>query len=312
MRANDKLHILLEYFHNRKNQLIDSYDTQLQELMQISQRQLSRELKSLSKNYSAIVEVKNGKKLAYKYVDKIDILNEMFKANHNNIDMLFQMAQEGMPELFEEMEKNTFKNDTPYLFNNQPLEDIQELQKNENFNLLKNSVIRRRYVDILMDTGEKFINAKPIKIIFSDGNWYIAFIYQNNLFVRRINFILKTKPSKKIDTFQPLSIQKYIYFLKTHFQNSMTLHDTKPKKAKLLAKPNIAKYFKANMKTFLKTQRFLKEHNDGSIEFEIKYTQELEILPLVQKWLPDITILEPQELKEAYIKKLKTALKFSI
>jgi len=58
------------------------------------------------------------------------------------------------------------------------------------------------------------------------------------------------------------------------------------------------------MKKFLPSQTFKKRLDDGSIIFTINYTQELEILPLIQKWLPDLIILKPQELKDAYIKKL--------
>ena len=63
------------------------------------------------------------------------------------------------------------------------------------------------------------------------------------------------------------------------------------------------------MKKFLKTQKFIKKEDDGSIVFSVEYTQELEILPFVQKWLPDMVILEPKELKETYVKKLQDGLK---
>ena len=36
--------------------------------------------------------------------------------------------------------------------------------------------------------------------------------------------------------------------------------------------------------------------------------EDLEILPFVQKWMPDIIIIEPSELKSAYIKKLQKAI----
>ena len=33
------------------------------------------------------------------------------------------------------------------------------------------------------------------------------------------------------------------------------------------------------------------------------------LLPLIQSWMPNITIIEPQELKDEYIKKLNEAIK---
>ena len=48
-----------------------------------------------------------------------------------------------------------------------------------------------------------------------------------------------------------------------------------------------------------------KRDKDGSVLFTLEYTQALEILPFVQKWLPDLVIVEPEELREAYIHKLR-------
>ncbi len=85
----------------------------------------------------------------------------------------------------------------------------------------------------------------------------------------------------------------------------MTLFDIKPKTATLKATVNIAHYFQEGMKEFFHTQEFKHNGKDGSVIFSIKYTQPLEILPFIQKWMPDLIILEPQELKDEYMKKLE-------
>ena len=59
----------------------------------------------------------------------------------------------------------------------------------------------------------------------------------------------------------------------------------------------IKKYFKKNMKKFFPSQKFIEENEDG-IVFEISYTQPLEILPFIKRWLPNMEIIEPKELKE--------------
>ena len=63
------------------------------------------------------------------------------------------------------------------------------------------------------------------------------------------------------------------------------------------------------MKKFLPSQKFIEELEDGSIVFTLEYTQALEILPLVQKWLPDLIILEPKELKDKYLHNINTLIK---
>ncbi len=87
----------------------------------------------------------------------------------------------------------------------------------------------------------------------------------------------------------------------------MTRFDQEPQKATLKASPAIARYFQPDMKKFFTSQQFLSEQEDGSVLFTLRYTQPLEILPFVQKWLPDLVILEPAELREAYRKKLQQA-----
>lgn len=97
-------------------------------------------------------------------------------------------------------------------------------------------------------------------------------------------------------------------FLEKQLQNSMTLYGKEKKRATLKATPCIARYFEKEMKVFLSTQKYKSTLEDGSVIFSVDYTQELEILPFIQKWLPDLVILEPQELKDAYTNKLQNTL----
>jgi len=90
----------------------------------------------------------------------------------------------------------------------------------------------------------------------------------------------------------------------------MTLFGVTPKTAKIKANPNIAKYFKKGMKKFLSSQKFEKELKDGSVIFSVTYTQELEVLPFIQRWLPDLIILSPEELKTTYKEKLKKMIEY--
>ena len=62
------------------------------------------------------------------------------------------------------------------------------------------------------------------------------------------------------------------------------------------------------MKKFFPSQKFISEDENGVI-FTINYTQPLEILPFIKRWLPSMEILEPQELKDELKKDLEIALK---
>lgn len=78
----------------------------------------------------------------------------------------------------------------------------------------------------------------------------------------------------------------------------MTLFGEKKQTAHLLASVKVAKYFGEDMKKLLTSQQFVNKRDDGSVEFTLDYTQSLELLPLIKRWLPDLKILSPKSLEE--------------
>ena len=182
------------------------------------------------------------------------------------------------------------------------MEDIQDESKKSIFKDLKEAVKNHEYRDIihLYDKKKTYEDSKPIKLLFMDNNWYVVIIDNNKkMQFLRISFIQKVIKRNYHTKFQTYDLEPYYNFL-SKIQNSLTLYGVKPETAKILAKPNIAKYFKDGMKKFLLSQQYQETLQDGSVIFTLQYTQDLEILPFIQKWLPDLVVLEPQELKNAY------------
>ena len=69
------------------------------------------------------------------------------------------------------------------------------------------------------------------------------------------------------------------------------------------ALPETAYYFDEGMKKFLSSQTFVEKLDDGSVIFTLSYTQPLEVLPFIQRWLPYL-ILEDGEVKDALVKNI--------
>jgi predicted DNA-binding transcriptional regulator YafY len=137
------------------------------------------------------------------------------------------------------------------------------------------------------------VNAKPLKLISFDGFWYL----------------LAEDTSENV-------IKKY--YLKSIFNIQMTEEqfDLPPKlKDKLDNAINI--WFDANSETFevrlyankaivkhltrrplSKSQRIISTDSDGSVELSIWITDYREIISEVLKWIPNLFILSPNELKE--------------
>lgn len=299
---------MLEELEKRADKTIDAYNEVLQEGTGLQAKQLGRVLDELLEHFDSIICEKKGKKKSYRLIKPIDIFSETFKNSHE-IGWLFQMAHDGDPEIFRELENYTNQNRHIYKFKNTPFEDIDTLESKEVFKRLRLAVEAREYRRIKFMFDEKvYDNLKCLKLIFMDNNWYIAFIdEEDKLRFGRISFIEEVLYATKAGSFQSASVAKHLEFL-DGVQNSMTLFGIEKKRATIKAMPNIAKYFDKDMKIFLSSQKFLKKEADGSVVFALEYTQPLEILPFIQRWLPDLIIVEPQELREELHKKLSIAL----
>jgi len=294
---------IMKEFHKRADKTLTAYDLKL--VFSKSIKQIERYCEDLMYEFSNIIELKKGKKKAYKLVDSFEVFIEAFKQD-KNVDELFYLAQESNPELFKKLDLQMTQTNDIYLFRNAIFESISN---REVFDEIKKAIKGYKYIDIFFKETKEYIRVKPIKLVFTDNNWYLAYIDENKeLYLGRIAFIEKVKYSRDKNRFQVQSIKQDLQRVEKNLQNAMTLFNKEPQTATLKATGQIAKYFKKDMKKFLSTQKFIQEEEDGSVIFTVHYTQELEILPFVQKWMPDLIVLEPQELRDAYKKKLQTAL----
>ncbi len=305
----EKYIITLNELTNRSNRTITAHDPRLKELLDKSERQIDRILKELSDVFDAIVITPNTRPKEYKLLEPIDLFEEAFK-KHDDLGWIFELLQEKDPEIFDKLTNKAQIDHDIYQFKNTPFEDLESIESKKTFQHLKTAVKNREYRNITFKDGKSFKDVKCLKLIFMEGNWYLAYVTSENLLkFGRINFIDKVQYSKNTSSFQKASVAKEMSFIKNKLQNSFTLYGRQPQIATLKAHPSIAQYFEKDMKKFLSSQKFINKEPDGSIIFEVSYTQEMEILPFVQKWMPDLIIQEPKELQQSYKKKLERALK---
>jgi predicted DNA-binding transcriptional regulator YafY len=303
---------LMEHFLTQKE--ISSYDENILEEFGCDKKTLERYLHDIEENYTHIITLKKSRKKYWKLVSVSDIF-EAFIKNSYDLTNLFDLAENFDPEIFKELEKGTFSklskcDENVFLFKNSMMEELGSQRVKANFKQLKEAIKKHEYRDIYYTYDETMVekNVKCLKLMFMDNNWYLVLVNEKKeLRFQRLSFIDEVKYAQK-NMYAKKEVEVYISFLRK-VQNSMTLYGVSVKKATLKATPNIAKYFEKEMKRFLPSQKFQEKCEDGSILFSLEYTQALEILPFVQKWLPDLVIVSPLELKEAYVKKLEETLK---
>jgi len=302
----DALFRLIKYFVEKKE--ISSYDEEIQEEFNCSQRTLYRYLQELSRSYDHIIEIENSKQATWRLVGISDILEEFLK-NSDDIREFYLMAKDYDPQIFTQLEKTTLKKllnneDSLFLFKNSIIEELKDEKFKELFEQLKYVIKKRIVIDIsyTYDKNKYREALKPIKLVFMNNNWYLATIYEEKVKFVRVAFV--DKLSFTSQRFKNEDIKEYLSKLK-NIQNAMTLLDEKIQTATIKALPDVAKYFEPGMKKYFPSQKFVKKESDGSIIFTVDYTQPLEILPFIQRWLPDLTIIEPTSLKNELLKKLQ-------
>jgi len=301
-----KYKIILEEFENKQNKMLTAYDQVLIDKLDLSPKQIDRLIKELSFEFNNIIEIKGTKKKTYKLTKPIDLFVEAFDKSEE-IGWFFNMAHDADPDIFRKLEQFTNENKNIYKFQNTPFEDLSTVEEKNIFRKLKRAVKNREYVKLKYKfTTKEYDNLRCLKLIFIDNNWYLAFSdNQDKLRLGRISFIKEVNYATKAESFQLSAVKDHVTFLNTKLQNSMTKYGAKIKKAKFRALPRISRYFDNGMKKFLSTQKFIEKLDDGSILFSLEYSQEIEILPFVQSWMPNLIILEPIDLSETYMKNLE-------
>jgi len=131
---------------------------------------------------------------------------------------------------------------------------------------------------------------QPLKIVNFEGFWYLIALRNNNLkkyYLKNISNPKMTKIAFEIDTKLDTLLDESI---SVWFQS-----DVEPFEVKLFADKSCAKFFKRRP---LPTQKVESINTDGSIEFSVKITHEMEILPIIKYWIPHLLVIEPKWIEE--------------
>ena len=232
---------------------------------------------SVLSNYITTKQKQNSLKDFFEFIALFD--EKLLVFFDTDIFPMIKNIKKDVKQLYHILEKPIEKLDTRF---------VQDIKK---------SLIYRQYADVqLFDINSKtFKHVKPIKIIFAEGNWYLATITKdtkNNGFkFLRINFITDFKVHS--NTFQrDLEAEEFIKNFQSLFQNYK-----EPKyEVKLLVDKEVARYFK--VKKHLKSQKLIEitDNKDLILSFEINNS--MEIAPLIKKWIPHIKVISPKSLDE--------------
>ena len=145
---------------------------------------------------------------------------------------------------------------------------------------------------------------QPLKIVNYEGFWY--FVALRDDYVEK--YYLKTIRNLKL-TNQTFKKNEKIEELLNNSINIWFKSDIEPFEVKIYADKVATKYFKRRA---LPTQSIETLSQDGTMEFVVKITDEMEIIPIIKYWLPHLRIVEPSWISEMIDEDLESYLKKGI
>ena len=172
------------------------------------------------------------------------------------------------------------------------MEDIGD--KLKEVQQLESAIKSKQQIQCVYDFGEysKVIDLKPLKIANYEGFWYLIALDARNdvlkkYYLKNIKQIIAKEENFTTDDELDELLEDSISIW---FDESI-----EPYKVVLDLSPDAAKYFKR--KPLSKRQKIEETREDGSMVISVKVTNDMEIIPIVKYWLPNIQVLEPMRIR---------------
>ena len=261
--------------------------TELSKELDVSTKTIQRDLYEVLNEFGAIKEGRTWKinpkltqdNLASNEKLILGILDEMAKGAGK---VFYSKAHSLLSQVTQQLEHPIFAN-----INGEYLEEKNMIL----FEQMEKAI--KQKVEIIFDYEKYQFHVKPLKLAFFDGFWYLLALHIKDNKETFKKYHLKTIKNIQIqeNTFEiPEIIEERL-----RYANSVWFNLDEQFPVKLFVDKNIRKYFERKP---LRGQSITGEDKDGSIQIEIKITNEMEIIPLIFWYIPYIKVLEPQWLAD--------------
>ena len=135
--------------------------------------------------------------------------------------------------------------------------------------------------------GKEYENVQPYKLVNAKGIWYLAAVDKDKL--KTFHLAKITNALKLFNQFEPSSnIQEII-----EKEDGIFFSEDKMEVI-LKASAQIAHYFKR--RNILPNQVIEKELQSGELIISVKVADEIQIIPLIKYWIPELDVVSPKAL----------------
>ena len=289
MSQRSSLYRTLEIIERLNNSQILCIDILAQEYG-VSERTIWRDFELIRNIFGDFVTKDKDCYRAYDTMILDRVLNATDLMTLANIVNLFDVTK-NQSQISDKTKELVKRSMSVYDFKSRPFEVI------ENYDIVKileHAIKFNKEIELEYKTERVLtkIKLEPYKILFLNENFYIIGVISSKRKVefRRIGMIESiayTKKSFRTDA----KVTNFIKKIQTPWAN----FDSREVRVRLRADVKIRRYFMR--KKYLPSQKIVKTYDNGDIEVHYEITNYREIEDLIIKWLPNIEILEPRNLK---------------
>lgn len=171
------------------------------------------------------------------------------------------------------------------------LTDIEKIDKFKNEIIqIQHSIDNKTVIQCVY--RDKIRELYPLQIKNLDGYWYLICFDTNYKDIRKyhLNSITQIVETDNIYNFDIQVLEKFDNAINAYFKPELS-----PILVQLFLNKEISKFF--IRKPISKSQRVIKTYDDNSCDVELMVSDFMEIIPTIQKFVPNIGVIEPIELK---------------
>jgi len=290
---------------------------------------LGEKLRNIQKDFKDVLHPYFGDRLNYENgcysLLKKEYFYDLFKYDHKTSKQFLRFLSIVDSDLYNQFKKEhqelikalKLDSSTVYQIEDSPYEKLKSASL-EILEKLENAISSKEYINLTYSLPQKqskfFSHSMPLKILYLGSNWYLATLTTNDILengsfkLLRINFISKIIRPKiepisfHDDNSEKIEADRFIKNIQSSFSNI----NISPYKVVLKVHPDKARYFQN--KKYLTTQTIIKsESNELLVSYFI--SNDMEIIPLIQRWIPFVSVVEPLRIKEKIDENLKLFMK---
>ncbi|MGQ0286755.1 helix-turn-helix transcriptional regulator [Pasteurellaceae bacterium 22721_9_1] len=273
-----------------KGSRIDIY--QLAEQFDVSVRTIQRDI---NERFGFLEWKEKGARYYQLNLKQLGLLNEIDIQRFANFS--------SVSELFPKLDREFFQNKLTESVQVKGFEyeDIHHLHKE--FDLIQKAISQHQYIDFNYtksgQNGGKFYKIAPYALLNKNGIWYLigSDHDKQKTFCFTQMSMLRILP----ETFAPNE-----QFLKEIKENDSISHGNQISEVIIKVSKFAAPYFLR--RNLLPNQKLLHSLDDGGLLLASHNVNEMDIIPLVQYWIPHLEIINPVELQGKMIEKLQNYL----